>query len=128
MHYIVHRTLTSSLTISNKMFYWKMAVAILLVCAISPPQVVTGTCTETQKARVMFYCHTFTKKGSTGNVIHIHSDCCVAVRLVPNSDMKCVVSMLTDKEKEEHDEEKILSLESLCEYHPPPSPPSSLST
>jgi hypothetical protein len=109
------------------MFYWQMAVAVLLVCTVSPLQVVTGTCTDTQKARVMFYCHTFTKKGSTINVIHIHSDCCVSVRLVPNSDMKCVVSMLTDKEKEIHDEERIWSLETLCEYHPPYAP-SSLST
>ncbi|KAF8711260.1 hypothetical protein HU200_016740 [Digitaria exilis] len=64
----------------------------------------------------MFYCHTFIEKGSTDNVIHIHSDCCVSVRLVENNDMRCILSLLTDKEKAEIDEEKILSLQSLCEY------------
>ncbi|KAF8730873.1 hypothetical protein HU200_016744 [Digitaria exilis] len=91
-------------------------VAILLVCGVLPPHLVVGIyfCTPKQKDRALFYCHTFTKNGSTKHVIHIRSSCCIAVRQVENRDMQCVILLLTDKEKGEHSIDKILSLQSLC--------------
>jgi hypothetical protein len=38
---------------------------------------------------------------------------------VPNRDMNCVVLILTDEEKRQHNADKILSLEGLCKLGSP---------
>ncbi|KAG0529170.1 hypothetical protein BDA96_05G075200 [Sorghum bicolor] len=106
------------------MFLGKLAIAIL-VLAIACPHLVTSQrqpiCRKIQKLRILHICRAFTKKGSTIRAVSPESKCCEEVRKVQNSDMRCVVSILTDKERSEHDTDKILSLQTLCEIPPPPN-------
>ena len=105
------------------MFFGKLAIAIL-VLAITCPHLVTSQrqpiCRKIQKLRILHMCRAFTKKGSTIRAVSPQSQCCEEVRKVQNRDMRCVVSILTDKERSEHDTDKILTLETLCEIPLPP--------
>jgi hypothetical protein len=109
---------------SARMFLGKLAIAIL-VLAITCPHLVTSQrqplCRKIQKLRILHMCRAFTKKGSTIRAVSPESKCCEEVRKVQNSDMRCVVSILTDKERSEHDTDKILALQTLCEIPPPPN-------
>ncbi|CAL4988993.1 unnamed protein product [Urochloa decumbens] len=102
------------------MYYRNLAFVILLVLA--SPSIVTGTlpiCHNLQKLKILIQCRAFTKRGSVIPAVSPRSPCCKEVRKVPNRDMTCVVLILTDKEKHEHNIVKILALESICKLYSP---------
>lgn len=110
--------------LASTMFFGKLAIAIF-VLAITCPHLVTSRkpiCHKIEKLRILHSCRAFTEKGSTIRAVDPHSQCCEEVRKVENRDMRCVVAILTDTEKSEHDTDKILALETLCKIPPPPPP------
>ncbi|CAL4994604.1 unnamed protein product [Urochloa decumbens] len=104
------------------MYYGKLAFVILLVLAVASPDIVTGTlpiCHNLQKLKSLIQCRAFTERGSFIPAVSPRSPGCKEVRKVPNRDMTCVVLILTDKEKHEHNIAKILALESICKLYSP---------
>lgn len=105
------------------MLLGKVALILVAIAIISPhPVICNNRCTEEQKKLILLHCEKYIKKGSTVEPPNIHTVCCENALEVPNLDMHCIVEKLTKKEKEEHDETKILSLHRHCHpyYRPPP--------
>lgn len=90
---------------------------MLIVCAIVflQPRVMGKyqTCTSTKKKKMLMECRLFILEAESS--VSKDSPCCKAVRAVPNRNMQCVVSLLSDPEKKRFKEDKILSLQNLCE-------------
>ncbi|KAL6634630.1 hypothetical protein ACP70R_027301 [Stipagrostis hirtigluma subsp. patula] len=101
----------------------KVAVLLLLlpVFAITCPGQVIGECTKEQKEAVLRDCEKFIKPGRPNRqpIPIMGQACCNAVNKVPkkgdNIDMQCIVDLLTDAEKDHHDEDKILNLPNHCQ-------------
>ena len=93
---------------------------LLIVCAIvflQPP--VMGkfpTCTTTQKREILARCRKFILHQESS--VSVNSPCCDAVRMVPNRNMLCVISLLSDNEKKRFNQQRIRSLQDLCKHRP----------
>jgi hypothetical protein len=105
------------------MLLGKVALLLVVFAIVSPhPVICNSGCTIEQKNLILLYCQQNIKHGYP--IVHprVGSTCCDKVLEVPNLDMQCIVEKLTKKEKENHDESKILGLRYLCSpfYGPPP--------
>ena len=92
-----------------------------------PPKVVavlllllsTGECTETQKEAILENCKGYIRKEAPPHKVPAHkSYCCIKVRDVPERDMECIYGLLTDQEKDENLEQRILNLKVFCKPVP----------
>ncbi|KAL6858826.1 hypothetical protein ACP4OV_017828 [Aristida adscensionis] len=106
----------------------KVAFVLLLVCAVISTHQVMGKktpCTKEEKKEILHACEEYIKHGDPVEDPPIYGPCCAAALEVPNLHMPCIVSLLTAKEKKEHDESKILHLSQVCNpmSSPPPPPP-----
>lgn len=101
-----------------------MAFLFLLLCAIIllDPIAADGACTEEQKANIVFKCREYIKKGGPVILISYLSECCVAVRAVPDRDMECIIRLLSNKQQKKYDVSKIRRFHDLCEMENEPSP------
>ncbi|KAF8730883.1 hypothetical protein HU200_016755 [Digitaria exilis] len=105
------------------MFCGKLALFILLVYAITSPHLVNGvkqTCSKAQKVKLLCTCYPWIKHGFVRYYLPPNSPCCAEVRKVRNMDMNCVALMLSPKDRETYDVEKIRGLQTLCQLHSPP--------
>ncbi|CAL4994828.1 unnamed protein product [Urochloa decumbens] len=97
------------------------AVAILLLAVsamVSPHPVIgvkRGRCEEKDKERVLTACKHFIMVGHPKESPHNHSPCCKAVQAVPGHDMQCIVDLLTEKERNEHEQASIIALQEACD-------------
>nr|TKV99967.1 hypothetical protein SEVIR_8G078800v2 [Setaria viridis] len=93
---------------------------LLVVCAVVSPHPVIGgkkrlRCDENDKKHILKDCGHYTKKhGHSNERPATHSSCCAAVHTVPDDDMQCIVDLLTDAEKKEHEKDAILALQDAC--------------
>ncbi|KAJ1275128.1 hypothetical protein BS78_05G113000 [Paspalum vaginatum] len=103
----------------------KMAFLLLLVCAIISldPTAAGEPCTNEQRDNILKHCEEYIKKSGPLILPSYLGACCVAVREVHNRDMHCIVRLLSNKQKKEHDERRILRLHELCELENEPPPP-----
>lgn len=103
----------------------KLAFLLLLVCAVISldPVATDGPCTEEQKANIVLHCRQYIKKKGPVLAPSYLDECCVAVRAVPDRDMKCIVRLLSNKQKKKYDDDKILRFHDLCDLdnEPPPA-------
>ncbi|KAF8730881.1 hypothetical protein HU200_016753 [Digitaria exilis] len=95
----------------------KPVFLFLLLCTIISldPVAADGTCTEEQKANIVFHCREYIKKKGPVIPPSYLDECCVAVRAVPNRDMECIIRLLSNKQKKKYDETKIRRFHDLCE-------------
>ncbi|KAF8711343.1 hypothetical protein HU200_029371 [Digitaria exilis] len=97
-------------------------VALLLIlCAMTFSQQVLGTCTQEQKEAVLNDCQKFIKQGHENPrpIPVMGQTCCNTVNKVPKKgtriDMQCIVDLLTEDEKTNHNARKILNLPNHCQ-------------
>jgi hypothetical protein len=82
------------------MYSGKLAIVVLLLCAITLPNLVASTCTK-EKEEILKECHSYIRKyESDVIVVPRNGRCCDAVRKVPHSNMVCVYVILTPHEEE----------------------------
>ncbi|KAF8730884.1 hypothetical protein HU200_016756 [Digitaria exilis] len=106
------------------MFCGKLALFILLVYAITSPHLVNGgkqTCVKPQmKDKLLRTCYPWIKHGFVRYYLPPNSPCCAEVRKVRNMDMNCLALMLSPKDRETYDVDKIRGLQTRCQLHSPP--------
>ncbi|KXG28038.1 hypothetical protein SORBI_3005G078400 [Sorghum bicolor] len=93
---------------------------LVIACAIvflqRPVMGKFPTCTATQKREILARCRLFIKHLEAS--VDVNSPCCDAVRMVPNRNMLCVISLLTPLEKKGFNQKRIMSLQNLCKPRP----------
>ncbi|CAL4988906.1 unnamed protein product [Urochloa decumbens] len=96
-----------------------LAILLLVVCAMVSPHPVIGVkrgrCENEDKNRLLKACERFIKVGHAKESPHNHSPCCAAVHTVPGHDMQCIVDLLTEKERKEHEQASIMVLQEACD-------------
>ena len=97
----------------------KVVVVLLLLSVTISPHHATGECTETQKEAILENCKGYIRKDAPPRKVPAHkSYCCIKVRDVPERDMECIYGLLTDPEKVENIEQRILNLKVICKPVP----------
>ncbi|KAG2562639.1 hypothetical protein PVAP13_8KG268701 [Panicum virgatum] len=80
----------------------KVVVVLLLLLSVTiSPHHATGECTETQKEAILENCKGYIRKDAPPRKVP---------RDVPERDMECIYGLLTDPEKVENIEQRILNL------------------
>nr|TKV99944.1 hypothetical protein SEVIR_8G077300v2 [Setaria viridis] len=96
--------------------------ALLLLCAIISAHHVTSKnllgCNDEQKKAILHDCSEFIEHGNPYKYPPAGGPCCVAVRAVPFLNMVCIVGLLTEAEKKQHDREKVRNLQYHCDSAP----------
>ena len=107
----------------HKMFYGKLAIFILLVCAITSSCVGT-LCTPEQKEKLLYECRPWIKQGFNKYHLPKDSTCCEETRKVSNMYMGIhyVILMLSPDERKIYNVGNILKLTTRCQLHPLPHP------
>lgn len=88
----------------GKMSPEKVRTLLFVMCAMLFFHLASGTyptCTSKQKNEILVHCRKYIRKDLPIDVEHLdkNSECCEAVREVPNRNMDCIVALLTDSEK-----------------------------
>jgi hypothetical protein len=105
------------------MYSGKLAIVVLLLCAITLPNLVTSTCTKEQKEEILKECHSYIRKDESDViVVPRNGRCCDAVRKVHHSNIECVYVILTPHEKEGCNVHRLLTLEYICKPESPSLP------
>jgi hypothetical protein len=96
-----------------------VAVFVLLLSVTISPHHATGECTDTQKEAILENCKGYIRKDAPPRKVPAHkSYCCIKVRDVPQRDMECIYGRLTDPEKAQNIEQRILNLKVICKPIP----------
>ncbi|CAN6362633.1 unnamed protein product [Urochloa humidicola] len=96
-----------------------VAILLLVVCAMVSLHPVIGgkrgRCKDEDKKRVLTACGHYIKVGHPKESPAKHSPCCDAVHAVPGYDMQCIVDLLTQDERNKHEQASIMALQEACD-------------
>ncbi|KAF8711226.1 hypothetical protein HU200_029243 [Digitaria exilis] len=102
------------------MFCGKLALFIVLVYAITSPHLVNGgklICSKAQREKVLRPCYPWIKQGFVRYYLPPNSPCCDAVR---KANINCIALMLSAREMNIYNVDRIRQLPTLCQSHSPP--------